>query len=304
MTISSITATQVGDSIATIVAAQALGYLKANTVFTRLVNRDWDNEVAQHGQAISIPYGGTLTANSKSAATAITLNQADDGKYQVTLNQHYEVSFILEDIAKALARPDWFSIYGAQAVAVLAEKVDATIAALYSGFSQTIDATAGLKATHFLNARRYLNAAKAPLNNRFAVLHEDAEYEALNIEKITNRDYYESLGRMAADSIAGRFGGFDILLNQQIVATGGQCKNMFFQRDAIVLATRPLPQAPAGMGVVQSVMDEDGLGLRVTMSYDHDYLGAKFTVDLLWGVAEMRDNHGVAVSTDEDPVIS
>lgn len=295
---------QVNDSIATIVAAQALGYLKANTVFTRLVNRDWDNEVAQHGQTINIPYGGTLQANEKAAGTAITLNQAADSKFTVTLNQHYEVSFVLEDIAKALARPDWFNVYGAQAVAVLAEKVDATIAALYSGFSQTIDATAGLAALHFLNARRYLNAAKAPLNNRWAVLHEDAEYEALNIDKITNRDYFESLGRMTADSIAGRFGGFDIVLNQQIVATGGQCKNMFFQRDAIVLATRSLPQAPAGMGVVQQVMDEDGLGLRVTMSYDHDYLGAKFTVDMLWGVSEMRDSHGVVVSTEENPEIS
>ncbi len=296
--------TQVNDSIPTVVAAQALGYLKANTVFSRLVARDWDNEVSQYGQTIYIPYGGTLTAYAKTAGTAITLNQPADDKYSVTLNQHYEVSFILEDIAKALARPDWFDIYARQAVAVLAENIDAAIAAKYSGFSQTIDATGGLAAANFLNARRYLNAAKAPMNNRYAVLHEDAEYEALNIEKITNRDYAEALGRMAADSIVGRFAGFDIVLDQQIVTTGGQCKNMFFQRDALVLATRPLPMAPAGMGVEQVVMDEDGLGLRVTMSYDHDYLGAKFTVDILYGVGEMRDNHGVVVSTDEDPVIS
>lgn len=299
-----ITVTQVDDSIPTVVAAQALGYLKANTVFSRLVARDWDNEVSQYGQTINIPYGGTLIANPKSAGSTITLNQAADSKYTVTLDQHYEVSFLLEDIAKALARPDWFNVYARQAVAVLAEKIDAAIAAKYSGFSQTIDATGGLTAAHFLNARRYLNAAKAPLANRYAVLHEDAEYEALNIEKITNRDYAESLGRMAADSIVGRFAGFDIVLDQQIVATGGQCKNMFFHRDALVLATRPLPMAPAGMGVEQVVMDEDGLGLRVTTSYDHDYLGAKFTVDILYGVGELRDDHGVVVSTDEDPTIS
>jgi hypothetical protein len=67
----------------------------------------------------------------------------------------------------------------------------------------------------------------------------------------------------------------------------------------MVLASRPLPPAPAGAGVIQTVMDEDGLGLRVTMSYDHDYLGTKVTVDCLWGVAELRDNHGVIVSTTE-----
>jgi hypothetical protein len=304
MAILSIGTTQVDDSTPAIVAAQALGYLKANTVMARLVARDWDNEVAEYGSSINIPYGGTLTANPKSAATEITLNRAADNAYTCTLNQHYEVSFLLEDIAKALARPDWFNTYAAQAVAVLAEKVDASITALYSGFSQTIDATGGLAARHILDARRLLNSAKAPMGNRYLVLHEDAEYEALNIEKIVNRDYAEALGRMAADSLVGRFGGFDIFLDQQIVATGGQCKNMAFHKNAICLVTRPLPQAPAGMGVVQSVMDEDGLGLRVTMSYDHDYLGAKFTVDMLWGVAELRDNHGVAISTDEDPVIS
>ena len=52
------------------------------------------------------------------------------------------------------------------------------------------------------------------------------------------------------------------------------------------------------MGAV-SAMNEDGIAIRVTMSYDHDYLGAKFTLDTLYGVAEMRDSHGVAVSTDE-----
>ena len=65
------------------------------------------------------------------------------------------------------------------------------------------------------------------------------------------------------------------------------------------MANRPLPVAPAGQGVNQRVMAEDGIAIRVTMSYDHDYLGAKFTLDTLYGVAEMRDSHGVAVSTTE-----
>lgn len=299
MAILSIGTSQLGDSIPTIVAAQALGYLKANTVMSRLVARNWDSDVAQYGQSIYIPYGGTLTANSKQAATAITLNQADDAKYTVTLNQHYEVSFLIEDIGKALARPDWLNTYTIQAVKVLAEKIDDTLTDLYSGFSQTIDATTGLGEDDFRNARRYLNSAKAPMGERFAVLHEDAEFEALGIERLVNRDFAESLGRMAADSYVNRFAGFDIFLDQQIEVSSSQCKNMFFHRDAMVLASRPLPPAPTGAGVIQTVMDEDGLGLRVTMSYDHDYLGTKVTVDCLWGVAELRDNHGVIVSTSE-----
>jgi len=294
-----ITTSQVSDSTPTLIAAQALGYLKANTVLANLVNRDYENEVAQYGNVVKIPYGGALSVNDKSAGTVVTLQQPDDAVYTLTLNKHKEVSFIVEDLAKAFARPDWFAVYAADAMGVMAEQIDGDIAALYSGFSQTIDATAGLSEANFRNARRLLNAAKAPLGQRYAVLGEDAEYELLGIEKVTNRDYAETLGQKTADALTGRFAGFDIVLDQKIVNTGGQVKNMFFQRNAIVMANRPLPVAPAGMGVVQRVMNENGIALRVTMSYSHDYLGAKFTLDTLYGVAELRDNHGIAVSTTD-----
>jgi len=290
---------ELSNSIATIVAAEALGYLKANTVMSRLVNRDWDNEVATHGQTIKIPYGGALSANDKAADTVITLQTPSDAAYTVTLNKHKEVSFLIEDIGKALARPDWIERYLLDGMGVLAEQIDGDLTALYSGLSQTIDATLGLGEDDFREARRLLNAAKAPMANRRAVLHEDAEFEALGIDRIINRDYAESLGSMAADSYVNRAYGFDIFLDQKVTVAATQAKNLFFHRDAFVIATRPLPSAPEGAGVIQRVMDEDGMGLRVTVSYDHDHLGVKVTIDVLYGVAELRDNHGVVVSTTE-----
>lgn len=290
-----ITSSQLG-TIPTIVAANALGYLKNNTVLARLVARDWDNEVAQYGQTIKIGYPGTLSANDKAASTVVTLQQPSVGEYTVTLNKHKEVSFIIEDFGKVLARPDWFNKYMETSMMVLAEQIDSDLAALYSGFSQTIDASGGLAEANFRLARRYLNTAKAPLGQRYAVLHEDAEYEALGIERIVNRDYAESLGSMAAGSYVNRVFGFDVFMSQSI-KTSTTLKNLFFQRNAMVLATRPLPLAPAGMGVVQKTMDEDGIGLRVTLSYNPDHLGAQVTVDVLYGVAELRDSHGVVVST-------
>lgn len=287
---------QLDDSIPTIVAAEALGYLKANCVLSRLVNRDYDSDIASYGDTVDIPYGGTATVQDKAAGTAVTLQQLADAKYTVTLNKHKEVTFLIEDIGKAMARPNWIQRYLTDHMALVAEAIDADLAALYSGFAQTIDATSGLGEDDFRNARRLLNAAKVPQGNRVAVLHEDAEYEALGIERLVNRDYAESLGRMAADSFVNKFMGFDVFLDQNI-AVATSAKNLFFHRDAIVLATRPLPPAPAGTGVLQTVMDEDGMGLRVTISYSADYLGVQVTIDVLYGVAELRDNHGVVVST-------
>jgi hypothetical protein len=90
-----------------------------------------------------------------------------------------------------------------------------------------------------------------------------------------------------------------MLMDSNIKVVGGQAKNLFFQRDAITLATRPLPPAPEGSGVIQKVMDEDGIGLRVTLSYSPDYLGVQTTIDVLYGVAELRDAFGVVVSSSE-----
>jgi hypothetical protein len=294
-----ITTTLVDDSIPTIVAAQALGYLRANTVLARLVNRDYENEVATFGNVIKIPYGGALSVNDKANDTVVTRQVPNDAAYTLTLNKHKEVTFLLEDIAKAFARPDWFSVYAQDAMSVMAEQIDADIAALYSGFSQSINATSGLGEDDFRNARRLLNSAKAPQSQRYAVLHEDADFELLGIEKVVNRDYAETLGSMAADNMVGRFMGFEIFMDQKIAVNSNQCKNLFFHRNAIVMASRPLPPAPANAGVQQTVMSEDGIGIRVTIGYDKDLLGTQFTIDCLYGVAEMRDNHGITVSTAE-----
>jgi hypothetical protein len=295
-----ITSTEAATAIATIIAAQALGHLKANTVLAMLVARDWDNEVATHGQVVKIQQRGALSVNDKSANTVVTLQTPSTTAYTVTLNKHKEVSFLLEDFARVLARPDLIGGYMEDGVKVLAEEIDEDLAALYSGFSQTINATTGLVEATFREGRRLLNAAKAPLSNRFAVLHEDAEKEFLGIEKVGNKDYerISSLPDLKS-AYGGVFYGFDVFMDQKIAVATAQCKNLFFHRNAMVLATRPLPNDGGQGGVIQTTMSEDGIGLRVTMSYNPDHLGWQVTIDVLYGVAELRDNHGITVSTTE-----
>lgn len=297
-----ITLTQVGDALATIIAAQALGYLKANTVMARLVNRNYDNLVATRGQTIKIPFTGGLVVNDKAANVAVTRQTPDDTAVTVTLNKHKEVTFLIEDVARAMASVDYLNAYLVDGMAVMGEQIDGDLCGLYSGFSQTINAVAGLTKTSFREGRRLLNAAKVPQAGRVAVLHEDAESEFLNITEATNRDYAEALGQARAEGSSGRFFGFDVFMDQQIKVVAGtpsQCKNLFFHRDALVLVTRPLANDGDGMGVVQRTMEEDGLGIRVTLGYDKDLLGIQCTIDVLYGVAELRDNHGIALSTTE-----
>jgi hypothetical protein len=296
-----ITTTELSNSIPTIVAAEALQYLQANTVLAMLVNRDYDDEVASFGETVDIPYGGDLSVNDKAENGTVTLQTPSDAKYSVTLNKHKEVSFLIEDFGKAVSRPNWIDTYSNQAMSRLAEQIDSDIAGLYSGFSQSIDATGGLAEDDFRNGRRLLNAAKAPTRGRVAVLHEDAEYELLGIERFVNRDYAELQGAPAGliDSYQGRFMGFDVYMDQMISVVTAEAKNLLMHPNAIVLATRPMPPAPANAGALQTTMSENGMIIRVTTSYDTDYLGVKITLDVLYGVAELRDNHGVVLRTAE-----
>lgn len=293
--------TELSNSLATIIAADALGFLQANTVMTQLVARDWDNEVAVHGQTVDIPFTGSLSVNDKAEDTVVTLQNPSDTKVSVTLDKHKEVSFLIEDPGRAMARPDYLTFYTRDGMAVMAEQMDSDLTALYSGLSQAIDATAGLAEDDFREGRRQLNTAKAPLTERNAVLHEDAEFELLGIDRFVNRDYAELEGapRGLLNAYTGRFMGFNVFMDQKIQTATAQAKNLFFQRNAFVLVTRPLPPAPAGTGVIQTVMAEGGVGLRVTVSYSADHLGVQVTIDVLYGVKELRDNHGVAVSTSE-----
>jgi len=299
-----ITVTEVADAIPTVVAAEALGYLKANTVLARLVSRDWDNEVAQYGQTISIVKPGSLVANDKAANAEVTLQAPSATKAQVTLNKHKEASFLIEDVAKFLARPDMMARYIESAMAAIAEQVDADLAALYAGAGNTLDASGGLTEAFLRKARKVLNAAKLPLRDRFFVVHEDAEYELLGIDRFVSRDYAELRGAppRLEEAYLGRYAGFDFFMDQMITEVSGTPnlrENIAFQRYAIALASRPLPAAPQNYGVQQVVMGEDGLGLRVTMSYSHANLGYMVTIDLLYGVAAVRGEGIVAVATAE-----
>lgn len=296
-----ITTTEVGDSLATIIAAEALGRLRSNSILSRLIARDWDNEVATHGQVVKIPFRGSLSVNDKAANTNYTLQTPDDSAVSVTLNKHKEVSFVIEDIARALARPDYLMGYIDDGIIALAEQIDGDIAALYSGLSQSIDASAAagpLDSSDFIEARRLLSVAKAPMTNRSAVLHPTAAAELLADEKFTNRDYRGPAEESAlVTGFLGQYAGFTCYEDQNIKVSTTQ-RNLFIHRNSFVLVTRPLPAPAGGTGVISKVMDEDGVGIRVMMSYQHSLGGHMVTLDCLYGVAELRDNHGIVVLTD------
>jgi hypothetical protein len=67
--------------------------------------------------------------------------------------------------------------------------------------------------------------------------------------------------------------------------------NFAFHRNALALVSRPLAPAPAGLAL-SSVASANGVGVRVTITYDGVKQGVLVTVDLLCGIKQLEVNLG------------
>jgi len=294
-----ITAAKVTNSTPVIVAQSALRTLSQRIQLARLVNRNYDTDVALYGQTINVTKRGALTVNDKAADATITLQNPADSKVTVTLDKHKEVSFIIEDTAKAFAKPDVLDGYTSDAADRIAEQIDRDISTLFAGFSQSVG-TAGtdLTRTTITSARQTLTTGLAPENPRNLIITPGQEQALLDTDGFSFANYVGGDQAFRQGNLGMAF-GFNTWVNTQLPnGAGSPAGKVCFAMhpDAITLVMRSLPMNEAP-GVYQATVQDPqtGVVLRSTVSYSTDYLGLKVTLDVLYGVAELRDSFGVRV---------
>jgi len=286
----------------------ALGALRANTVMTRLVNRDYDGTVATKGDIVNITRRGSLQVNDKLSGKQITLQTPSNQKIPVTLNKHKEVSWLIEDTASAKAITDAVN-YVTDAAIAIGNEIDCDLLKLVSALENQVGSYySALGINTILAAREKLNVLKAPTRDRYFVIAPQDETALLKLEQFTSMSWDDKNAIALQEATIGRKYGFTFLMDQNVVTTAptgaeiGTSKrhNVAFTRDSFVLVTRPLPAPPAGSGAVSATVDEDGIAIRVTSSYSQKDGGTLWTLDVLYGVAEMNaDNCGVEVITGD-----
>lgn len=295
-----ITRTTAGSFIPQVWANTALEILRNKVVLAKLVTRDSDVAAFQVGDVLNIPYPGAFSANDKAANTSVTLQSPTATTTTVSLNKHKEASFLIEDAARATANQDLIARYMEAAIVPIAEAIESDLLGLYSGFSNSVG-TSGtdITASTIRAARKKLNDLKAPTDNRALVVSTKDEISILGDSSLQSFFAFAQAQAVKEGSI-GRVYGFDIYASQLVpVVTGtpNSTKNLAFNPGAIILAMRGLPDAPAGTGAQTAVVQDpiSGLSLRVTMAYNAANLGVQVTVDVLYGVAKLRDEKAVVV---------
>lgn len=284
-----ISITQAQAFIPTIVANSALERLRLYTVLPRLVSTDADFTGAfTVGQTLNIPFMAAVTANQKTSGTPVTIQNPGSNQVQVTLDQHWEVSTIVEDIAASMANQSLIDRFVDNAVQALAEQLETSIfAAMNTGATVAVGSyTNDLSYATVLAARQAMNDNRVPMMRRNLVISPKDE-TALKSDPALQAYFSYGQNQIVQGSI-GRLEGFDVYVSQAVPVSGVTDVNNFaWHPQGIVLAVRQLASAPAGSGVQQDVVrdSETGLAMRATLAYRPEFLGWQITLDMLWGVA-------------------
>lgn len=249
---------------------------ESNLVGARLIKR-FDAEVQNVGQIVHIPKISNLTATAKAANTAVTFQAPTEGKIDLTINKHYECSFLIEDYLEAEAAYRIQEEYKEKQAYALAKQVDTDILALYTNLTQTVG-TSGVPPTdnNFLRAIQYLDDADAPAQDRAFIMRPSLKATLLAIDKYVNQDF------VGMGDIPVKTGLF-----------GQRYGVLFYVSTNIPLDTNSNPVNQ----LIQKEVYAAALQKNITLKTDYiiEYLGQAYVAQVLYGITSYRSTFGVQV---------
>jgi N4-gp56 family major capsid protein len=264
-------------------AKELLRAREKNLVLVPLV-KHYDRDIKSAGQTVEIPNLSNLTATAKAANTQVTLNGPTETKQTLTIDQHYESSFLVEDFADAQSMYDMAAEYTEKAGYAIAEKMDSTLAvAMTAGFTQTVGAFGtALSDANILTAIQYLDDAKAPTSDRVFVVLPQGKRELLSIDKYIR---YDAIGVGGSENSirSGQIGeiyGVKVFMSHNLSYTAGspnQNNHLMFHKDAAAIAVQK--------------------EIKTEHQRKTEYLGDLYVASALWGVKVIRADHGVLVKS-------
>jgi N4-gp56 family major capsid protein len=296
-----VTTTVANNFIPELWSDEVIGAYKSNLVVANLVTKL--SHKGKKGDTIYIPVPARGSASAKAANTQVTLSAATNTKVTVSIDKHYEYSKLIEDIAEVQALASMRKFYTDDAGYALAKQVDTDLFALTEGlqggtvggsgaasFEKAVIGSNGStdytgnssNAADITDAgiRRMLltlDDADVPMDNRVMVVPPICANDMLGINRFTEQQFIGS-GEAIKTGKIGQIYGVDIFISSNCPSAAGNSGadrvGVLMHKDALVLAEQ--------------------VGVRSQTQYKQEYLGDLFTSDTIYGVAELRNDAGVA----------
>ena len=270
---------------------------KQNLVMANLVSKM--SFKGKKGDTLHIPKPTRGAASLKAASNQVTLQAATESEVQVLVNKHYEYSRLIEDITEVQALASLRKFYTGDAGYALAKQVDSDLLALgrgvqggngtiaydkaviasdgstlYTGANEAAITDAGLR-----KIIQTLDDQDVPMDGRVLVLPPVARNVMMGLARFTEQAFVGETGggNTIRNGEIGNVYGVKVYVTTNCeTATGDARIGMMFHKDAFVLAEQ--------------------MGVRSQTQYKQEYLGTLFTSDMLYGVAELRDNAAIAIA--------
>lgn len=275
-------------------------------VLANLVNRM--PMTGKKGDTLHIPKPTRGDASAKTAEAQVTLIAATESEVQVSIDQHYEYSRLIEDITDVQALASLRQFYTSDAGYALAKQVDSDLFALGKSLGDSdgadwvhsnsyyMDASTDLTAyavdtvaagdifsdDAFRQAIKELDDADTPMDQRFLVVPPSVIQTIRGVQRYVSSDFVS--GQTVVNGNVGSLYGIDIYVstNCPVIETaannaaGGDLKaGILGHKDAMVFAEQ--------------------MGVRSQTQYKQEYLGDLFTADTLYGVKVLRPESALAL---------
>ena len=270
---------------------------KQNLVMANLVSKM--SFKGKKGDTLHIPKPTRGSASAKVTESQVTLQATTESEVQVLVNKHYEYSRLIEDITEAQALSSLRKFYTGDAGYALAKQVDTDLirlgrnvqggngtvaydkaviasdgATLYTGANEAAITDAGIR-----RIIQTLDDADVPMDGRVLVLPPVARNVMMGLARFTEQAFVGETGggNTIRNGEIGNVYGVKVFVTTNCeTATGDARIGMMFHKDAFVLAEQ--------------------MGVRSQTQYKQEFLGTLFTSDMLYGVAELRDEAAVAIA--------
>lgn len=287
---------------------EVIAVYKANTVMVPLVQSMPFS--GQKGDTVHIPKPSRGSVNAKAAGTGVTINVETSGVFDLTIDQHFEYSRLIEDIAKIQALDSMRAFYTDDAGYAHALSLDtalhnegakfaapdATPTTAGSNYSKAVIGGDGITTwvqtgsgngsaltdAGIRRAIQELDDNNVPARMRALVVPPVEKRRLLGLSRFTEQAFVGETGsgNSIRNGLIGDIYGIPVYVSTNVpTVDSSDCTSyrpcLLFQREAIVLAEQLAP--------------------RTQSQYKLEFLADLFTADTIYGKGTPRPEAGVAL---------
>jgi len=292
--------TDSGQFIPEVWSDDVIASYKKNLVLAGLVTVI--NHKGKKGDTIHVPQPARGAANAKTANNVVTLNTTSGSTVDISIDKHYEYSFVVEDIVETQALSSLRRFYTDDAGYALATQVDVDIRNLaatwnsgtaYSGAVIGSDGSTAYSGAGAGNGAALTDAGirrviqtfdddDVPGRDRVLVIPPVEKRRLLGIARFTEQAFVGEVGKgnSVRNGFVGDLYGVEVYVSSNI---------------ATVESLNSVPYRPCLFFQKASVCLAEQMGVRTQAQYKQEALGTLVTSDRLYGTKSLRSSGALAI---------